>query len=103
MYPISLQEIGEDECHRISFAQYATERIRALKGSGHRESLYKILSRHVHMGQEDGNDNDCSSSEDGNRDSAYLFTKKTVDAFFDNDLLQTVKIFMEHASGSFGL
>ena len=32
-----------------------------------------------------------------------LFAKVTVDAFFDNDLLQSTKIFLANASGSFGL
>jgi len=106
MFPISLRDIEEDESHRNSLAQYAAERICALgEGSRRDTSLCKILSRHVLMIDGDGshNDGNNSSNEDGDRSSPFLFARKTVDAFFDNDLLQTVKIFMEHASGSFGL
>ncbi len=35
--------------------------------------------------------------------SLYHFSRATIDAFFDNDLLNAVKIFMENAIGSFGL
>ena len=38
--------------------------------------------------------------EGGNLDR---FVKATVDAFFDNDLLNTVRIFLQNAKGSFGL
>jgi hypothetical protein len=38
--------------------------------------------------------------ESGNFD---LFVKATVDAFFDNDLFNTVRVFLENAKGSFGL
>ena len=31
------------------------------------------------------------------------FVRATVDAFFDNDLLHTTRLFLEHAKGSFGL
>lgn len=36
-------------------------------------------------------------------ESLRLFARITVDAFFDNDLLQSTKIFLGSASGSFGL
>jgi hypothetical protein len=35
--------------------------------------------------------------------SLEVFVKKTIDAFFDNDLLNATKIFLENAKGSFGL
>ncbi|KAL7547183.1 hypothetical protein ACHAWF_016592 [Thalassiosira exigua] len=35
--------------------------------------------------------------------SLAQFTRVVIDAFFDNDLLWTVKTFLEHAKGSFGL
>jgi hypothetical protein len=35
--------------------------------------------------------------------SISAFVKVTVDAFFDNDLLETAKFFLKHAKGSFGL
>lgn len=41
--------------------------------------------------------------DDEKGSSLGLFVKVTLDAFFDNDLLNTVKIFLERAKGSFGL
>lgn len=35
--------------------------------------------------------------------SLASFVRVTVDAFFDNDLLHTTRLFMENAKGSFGL
>jgi hypothetical protein len=35
--------------------------------------------------------------------TSYEFAKATIDAFLDNDLLQTTKYFLENAKGSFGL
>lgn len=35
--------------------------------------------------------------------SLNVFVRETIDAFLDNDLLQTAKIFLKHAKGSFGL
>mmetsp|Transcript_5059 Transcript_5059/g.10661 ORF Transcript_5059/g.10661 Transcript_5059/m.10661 type:complete len:1565 (-) Transcript_5059:323-5017(-) len=43
-----------------------------------------------------------SEEEHGGGD-LHLFVRTTVHAFFDNDLLQTAKLFLENAKGSFGL
>lgn len=40
--------------------------------------------------------------EEGGSSLAY-FVRVVVDAFFDNDLLWTVRTFLSHAKGSFGL
>lgn len=43
------------------------------------------------------------SDEEHGGEGLRLFAMVTVDAFFDNDLLNTTKIFLANASGSFGL
>ena len=43
------------------------------------------------------------SDEEHGGEGLTLFASTTVDAFFDNDLLNTSKIFLANASGSFGL
>lgn len=42
-------------------------------------------------------------SSDAEDDELALFIRATVDAFFDNDLLHSTRIFLEDAKGSFGI
>lgn len=83
--PISLNSLGDTDVFRESLARKATEIINRREN----EALLKAFRHHIRNG------------EDGA--SAYSFAKATVNAFFDNDLFQTVNIFMKKASGSFGL
>ena len=42
-------------------------------------------------------------SSDAEDDDLALFIRATVDAFFDNDLLHSTRLFLENAKGSFGI
>ena len=42
-----------------------------------------------------------SNTEEGNPLSKFV--RRTIDAFFDNDLLHSTRLFLENAKGSFGL
>ncbi len=48
-------------------------------------------------------DDDVDDVEASAAGLLYAFCQVTVDAFFDNDLFMTTKLFMKHAKGSFGL
>jgi hypothetical protein len=85
MYPFGLNDIGEDDEHRETLARSVTEKIGLYKN----RNVANAFSHHT------------SNAEGGV--STYHFAKATINAFFDNDLLNTVKIFMKNASGSFGL
>ena len=84
-YPISLNAISDNVSYRETLARKATEKINHRNNRQLKESFA----------------NQIKSEEE--RCGAYSFARATVDAFFDNDLLNTVKIFMKNASGSFGI
>ena len=42
-------------------------------------------------------------SSDAEDNELALFIRATVDAFFDNDLLHSTRLFLENAKGSFGI
>lgn len=90
VYPVNLSIIGDNELYRESLVLKATEKIVLDRNS-------RLLDTFVHHFEH------IPDEVEAGEVSVYQFAKATVDAFFDNDLFNTVKIFMQHASGSFGL
>ena len=65
------------------------------------QSIHKTLKYHKAMAtllSSTNEDEECSS-----RGVTDEFVRTTIDAFFDNDLLQATKYFLKNAKGSFGL
>ena len=89
VYPVNLKTICEDESYRELLILKATEKIV-------HENNKNLLEAFTHHFKHNGDEEDAGVS-------VYQFVKSTVNAFFDNDLFNTVKIFLKHASGSFGL
>ncbi len=85
IFPQNLNVLGDDDTNREAIARKATEKINKVIDT----SSFSAFARHM--------------NNDENGRTVYNFAKATVDAFFDNDLLQTVKIFLKNAVGSFGL
>jgi len=85
LYPMKLDLISLDSSYRETLTLKVTEKL----VSDQNRSTLQPFTRYI------------SNNEEGV--GAYQFAKTVVDAFFDNDLFNTVKIFMQNASGSFGL
>jgi hypothetical protein len=84
-FPFPLDGISQDPAKREGLARKASVKLTSTEC----RPLLESISRHV-----------------GNEElgaGVYNFAVACVNAFFDNDLLQTVKIFLAHAKGSFGL
>lgn len=84
-FPFPLDLISQDPAKREGLARKAAVKLTSTEY----QSVLESISRHV-----------------GNEElgaGVYKFAVACVNAFFDNDLLQTVKIFMAHSKGSFGL
>jgi len=81
----TLEVIGSRPDMRETLARKATAKLNA---SEHRSAMQPL---NLFIGNE----------ESGS--GMYTFAKTTIAGFFDNDLLNTVKIFLAHAKGSFGL
>lgn len=67
---------------------------RRAKGSSSSTTAISTLSKFL---------SSTPSEEEHGGGDLHLFVRTTVHAFFDNDLLQTTKLFLENAKGSFGL
>lgn len=81
----SLEVIGSKPDMRETLARNVTEKLNALENQDATHPLNLLI----------GNEESGSG--------IYAFATTTISAFFDNDLLHTVKIFLAHAKGSFGL
>ena len=71
----------------------------------YKELIQPLVPFHLSAPRPDHDDD--FDEESGNKDakdkSLACFAKTTIDAFFDNDLFQTTKVFLSNAHGSFGL
>jgi hypothetical protein len=90
------EQIDRDDKIRESFARRVESRLQA-----RREELIAPLRKFINSR---GSSNDPEDQTgDGNGATLLAFCMATIHAFFDNDLFMSMKIFLEHARGSFGL
>eukprot|EP00536_Pseudo-nitzschia_multiseries_P000329 jgi/Psemu1/233447/estExt_Genewise1.C_40265 len=86
---MTLRDIGNEEKSRVMLQEYALEELLELS-----EDQLRPLMRAI----------DTSDIESNSVDNPLRsFCKMTIDAFFDNDLFMTTKLFMKNAKGSFGI
>ena len=90
VYPVNVSAISDDETYRETLIRKVCEKVL-------HESNKSLLDAFMHYFKP----NDEAAETGGV--SVYNFATTAVNAFFDNDLFNTVKIFLRHASGSFGL
>lgn len=69
----------------------------------YKEILEPLVPLHLSAPVIDLNDDDEETGTKEDPKSLTNFTRVTIDAFFDNDLMQTTKEFLANANGSFGL
>lgn len=88
-----LDKIDADDKIRESFARRVESRLEA-----RRDELICPLGSYIitHSG-------DDPEEQTGGGASLFAFCMATIHAFFDNDLFMSMKMFLEHAKGSFGL
>ena len=84
----TLEQVSASITQRSRFCKMVKDELMPLF-EGSSTSIVSCLDRFIITDDECGNVNE--------------FIKATVDAFFDNDLLNTVRVFLENAKGSFGL
>ena len=87
LHPKPLDKIGSNPMHRQALATMVTKNLNQPEN----QSIMKEIAIYLAL----------SSEEQGG--SLYHFASCVIDAFFDNDLFNSVKIFMNSAKGSFGL
>jgi hypothetical protein len=94
------EQIDRDDKIRESFARRVESRLQA-----RREELIAPLSNFIDSRGSSSSDpeNPTGGGNDGARITLLAFCMATIHAFFDNDLFMSMKIFLEHARGSFGL
>ena len=85
-YPINIEDIRSSLSHRVALCNLTVKKL--LVNQDGLEAFSKYIK-----------DPDSEALDIG----VTKFVRTVIDAFFDNDLLQTVKYFMFHAKGSFGL
>ena len=85
-YPINIEDIRSSLSHRVALCDLTVKKLLVNQGG------LEVFSKYF-------KDLDSEMIDIG----ITKFVKTVIDAFFDNDLLQTVKYFMFHAKGSFGL
>ena len=84
----TLEQVSASIVQRSKFCMIVKNELMPLF-TGHSRSVVSCLETFVTTDEECGN--------------FHEFVKVTVDAFFDNDLLNTLRIFLKNAKGSFGL
>ena len=84
---VTLEQVSASVKHRSKLCNMVKDELKSLF-AGY-DSIVSCLESFVTTDEECGNIDE--------------FIKATVDAFFDNDLLNTVRVFLKNAKGSFGL
>lgn len=85
-YPINIEDIRSSLSHRVALCDLTVKKLLVS------QSGLEAFSKYMKHPNSDIPDVGITK-----------FVRVVIDAFFDNDLLQTVKYFMFHAKGSFGL
>jgi len=88
LHPKPLDEIGSNPMHRQALATMVTKRLNQPQN----QSIMKEIAIYLAL-----------SSEEQGGSFLYHFASCVIDAFFYNDLFNSVKIFMNSEKGSFGL
>ena len=106
---ITLEDISSNSDRRAWLASIVAERLRGqLDATQPIENTTNILDASFRRKQQRGASSAMATlakfvSSDTEDDELALFVRATVDAFFDNDLLHSTRIFLEDAKGSFGI
>lgn len=107
--PITLEDISSNSDRRAWLVSIVVERLRAqLDATLPKTRASNFLDTSLRRKPSAGSSSAMAAlakfvSSDAEDDEFGLFIRATVDAFFDNDLLHSTRIFLENAKGSFGI
>lgn len=106
--PITLEDISSNSDRRAWLVSIVVERLRAqLDATLPKTRASNFLDTSLRR-KPSGSSSAMAAlakfvSSDAEDDEFGLFIRATVDAFFDNDLLHSTRMFLENAKGSFGI